>query len=96
MRVPVPREVLPGQREPFAYRLRPQTGARPRGLPRRDRPVDNGATNSFTGTSKATVTRDIDAGTPPGTYRVVHVGDARSLLGRGTPFTGTSRSFTVR
>ncbi|MFI1470214.1 neutral/alkaline ceramidase [Streptomyces wuyuanensis] len=53
-------------------------------------------TNSITGTSKATVTWDIDAGTPPGTYRVVHFGDARNLLGRVTPFTGTSRSFTVR
>ncbi|MEV6650834.1 neutral/alkaline ceramidase [Streptomyces sp. NPDC051219] len=51
--------------------------------------------NGLTGTSKATITWDIGADTPPGTYRIVHFGDARSLLGTITPFTGTSRTFTV-
>jgi neutral ceramidase len=34
-------------------------------------------------------------GTPAGTYRIVHHGDAKNLLGTITPFTGTSRTFTV-
>ncbi|MDQ1656515.1 MAG: neutral ceramidase, partial [Cryptosporangiaceae bacterium] len=33
--------------------------------------------------------------TPPGTYRIVHYGDSKSLLGTITPFTGASRTFTV-
>ncbi|MEU2491148.1 neutral/alkaline non-lysosomal ceramidase C-terminal domain-containing protein [Streptomyces sp. NPDC007883] len=52
-------------------------------------------TSSLTGTSKDTLTC-LGADTPPGTFRVVRFGGARSLLGRVTPFTGTSRSFTVR
>ncbi|GAT68015.1 neutral/alkaline nonlysosomal ceramidase [Planomonospora sphaerica] len=51
--------------------------------------------NAVTGTSKATVTWDVAADTPPGTYRIVHFGDRRNLLGRVTPFTGVSRTFTV-
>ncbi|MFC4058644.1 neutral/alkaline ceramidase [Planomonospora corallina] len=51
--------------------------------------------NPLAGTSKATVTWDIGPDTPAGTYRVVHFGDRRNLLGRITPFTGVSRSFTV-
>lgn len=30
-----------------------------------------------------------------GTYRIVHHGDAKSLTGAITPFTGTSRTFVV-
>lgn len=51
--------------------------------------------NGVTGTSKATVTWKIAPGTPPGTYRIVHHGDAKSLLGRITAFSGASRTFTV-
>ncbi|MEV6283246.1 neutral/alkaline ceramidase [Kribbella sp. NPDC051770] len=42
--------------------------------------------------SKATITWKADA---PGTYRIVHHGDAKALNGTITPFTGTSRTFTV-
>ncbi|MEU3304403.1 neutral/alkaline ceramidase [Streptomyces sp. NPDC006678] len=52
--------------------------------------------NGLTGTSKATITWSIDTGTAPGTYRVVHFGDAKNLFGKITPFTGTSPAFTVR
>ncbi len=51
--------------------------------------------NGLTGTSKATITWDVAADTAPGTYRIVHHGDARSLLGKITPFTGATGSFTV-
>ncbi|MDP9867547.1 MULTISPECIES: neutral/alkaline ceramidase [Streptosporangium] len=51
--------------------------------------------NGLTGTSKATITWDIAPGTPAGTYRIVHSGDSRNILGKVTPFTGASRSFTV-
>jgi neutral ceramidase len=30
-----------------------------------------------------------------GTYRIVHHGDAKGLSGSISPFTGTSRTFTV-
>ncbi|MFJ9624356.1 neutral/alkaline ceramidase [Streptomyces sp. NPDC101181] len=52
--------------------------------------------NGLTGTSKATVTWKTGADTAPGAYRVVHHGDAKNLLGKITPFTGTSGTFTVR
>ena len=42
--------------------------------------------------SKATITWKTDA---PGTYRIVHHGDSKALNGTITPFTGTSRTFTV-
>ncbi|GAB3813334.1 neutral/alkaline ceramidase [Kribbella italica] len=42
--------------------------------------------------SKATITWKAGA---PGTYRIVHHGDAKALTGTITPFTGTSRTFTV-
>ncbi len=46
--------------------------------------------------STATVTWDVPADTPAGTYRVVHHGDAKNgLTGAVTPFSGTSRTFTV-
>ncbi|MEU4390297.1 neutral/alkaline ceramidase [Kribbella sp. NPDC023855] len=42
--------------------------------------------------SKATITWKA---TQPGTYRIIHRGDAKALNGTITPFTGTSRTFTV-
>ncbi|EFE72641.1 neutral/alkaline non-lysosomal ceramidase [Streptomyces filamentosus NRRL 15998] len=51
--------------------------------------------NGLTGTSKATVTWKIAADTAPGTYRIVHHGDAKNLLGKITPFTGATGTFTV-
>ncbi|WP_409484618.1 neutral/alkaline non-lysosomal ceramidase N-terminal domain-containing protein [Arsenicicoccus dermatophilus] len=45
--------------------------------------------------STATVTWQVPADTPAGSYRLVHHGDARSLLGARTSFTGTSRTVTV-
>lgn len=51
--------------------------------------------NGVTGTSKAVITWKVAAGTPAGTYRIVHHGDSKTLLGKISPFTGTSRSFTV-
>ncbi|GAB3650357.1 neutral/alkaline non-lysosomal ceramidase N-terminal domain-containing protein [Streptomyces sparsus] len=45
--------------------------------------------------SKVTLSWDIPAGTAPGEYRIRYSGDARSLLGKITPISGTSRSFTV-
>ncbi|MFD8976985.1 neutral/alkaline ceramidase [Streptomyces sp. NPDC059593] len=53
-------------------------------------------TSTLTGESTATVTWDIAAGTPPGTYRIAHYGDAKhGLTGAITAFTGVSRPFTV-
>ncbi|MFI1190637.1 neutral/alkaline ceramidase [Streptomyces californicus] len=52
--------------------------------------------NGLTGTSKATITWRIAPDTAPGTYRIVHHGDAKSLLGRITPFTGATGTFTVK
>lgn len=46
--------------------------------------------------SKVTITWDVPQGTSPGTYRIVYHGDARSLTGTVTRFTGTSPAFTVR
>lgn len=51
--------------------------------------------NAVLGTSKATLTWRIGPGTPAGTYRFVHHGDAKNFWGRITPFTGTSGTFTV-
>lgn len=51
--------------------------------------------NGLTGTSKAAITWDIAPGTPAGTYRIVHTGDSKSLFGKITPFSGTTRKFTV-
>ncbi|GLY97902.1 hypothetical protein Acsp02_51560 [Actinoplanes sp. NBRC 103695] len=45
--------------------------------------------------STAKITWTVPATAQPGTYRIVHHGDARSLTGRITPFTGTTRTFTV-
>ncbi len=46
--------------------------------------------------STATVEWSIPAGTPAGTYRIVHHGDWKSgWAGKVSPLTGTSRTFTV-
>jgi neutral ceramidase len=45
--------------------------------------------------STAQITWTIPADAAPGTYRIVHRGDAKGLTGRITAFTGTSRTFTV-
>jgi neutral ceramidase len=45
--------------------------------------------------STAQITWTIPAGATPGTYRIVHHGDAKNLFGQISAFTGTSRSFTV-
>jgi neutral ceramidase len=49
----------------------------------------------YLGVSTAQITWNVPAGAAPGTYRIVHHGDAKSLTGRITPFTGTSRTFSV-
>lgn len=49
----------------------------------------------YLGVSTAKITWTVPAGTPAGTYRVVHHGDAKNLFGTVTPFTGASRTFTV-
>ncbi|MEU0374176.1 neutral/alkaline ceramidase [Streptomyces sp. NPDC006283] len=51
--------------------------------------------NGLTGTSRAVVTWKIAPGTPAGTYRIVHHGDAKSLLGRISAFSGATGAFTV-
>ncbi|MDT4991030.1 MAG: neutral ceramidase, partial [Actinoplanes sp.] len=49
----------------------------------------------YLGVSTAQITWTIPAGTPAGSYRIVHRGDAKSILGTVTGFTGVSRTFTV-
>jgi neutral ceramidase len=49
----------------------------------------------YLGVSTAQITWTVPAGAAPGTYRIVHHGDAKSLTGTIRPFTGTSRTFTV-
>lgn len=49
----------------------------------------------FGAESEAQISWAIPPGTQAGTYRIVHQGDAKNLLGAITPFTGTSRSFEV-
>lgn len=50
---------------------------------------------AYAAVSTATVGWDIPQNAEPGSYRILHRGDARSLTGRITGFTGTSRTFTV-
>ncbi|MFH8371626.1 neutral/alkaline non-lysosomal ceramidase N-terminal domain-containing protein [Streptomyces sp. NPDC018031] len=45
--------------------------------------------------SRVTVSWDVPPGVPAGHYRVRYHGDAKGLTGGVTPFTGTSRTFTV-
>jgi neutral ceramidase len=45
--------------------------------------------------STAQISWTIPAGAAPGTYRIVHHGDAKNLLGQISAFTGVSRTFTV-
>ena len=49
----------------------------------------------YLGVSTAQITWTVPADTAPGTYRIVHHGEAKSLTGNITSFTGTSRTFTV-
>ncbi|RZI84549.1 MAG: alkaline ceramidase [Rubrivivax sp.] len=49
----------------------------------------------FGAESGADIAWTIPADTPVGTYRILHHGDAKSLLGDIKPFTGTSRTFQV-
>ncbi|AGL18127.1 neutral/alkaline ceramidase [Actinoplanes sp. N902-109] len=49
----------------------------------------------YLGVSTAQITWTIPADAVPGTYRIVHHGDAKALTGTITPFTGTTRSFAV-
>ncbi len=49
----------------------------------------------YLGVSTAQVTWSIPRTAEPGTYRIIHHGDAKSLTGSITPFTGTSRAFQV-
>ncbi|MGX1315284.1 neutral ceramidase [Streptomyces calvus] len=46
--------------------------------------------------SRITVTWDIPQGTAPGAHRIVYHGDAKSLTGNVTPFTGRTPAFLVR
>ncbi|WP_217198234.1 neutral/alkaline ceramidase [Streptomyces buecherae] len=50
---------------------------------------------AYLAVSTATLTWDIPREVEPGTYRLVHHGDARALTGGISPFTGASRPFTV-
>ena len=49
----------------------------------------------YLGVSTAQITWAMPADAVAGTYRIVHHGDAKSLFGAVTPFTGTSRTFAV-
>lgn len=46
-------------------------------------------------TSQATITWDIEEDTPPGTYRIQHFGDYKSVFGGTASFSGTSSTFDV-
>lgn len=50
---------------------------------------------TFGAESAAEISWAIPTDTPPGSYRIVHHGDAKSLAGTITPFSGTSRVFQV-
>jgi len=52
-------------------------------------------TSTVLGTSTVNISWTIEDGTPSGSYRLTYYGDAKSLLGKITPFTGTSSTFTV-
>ncbi|KAF2234333.1 neutral ceramidase precursor [Viridothelium virens] len=53
-------------------------------------------TNEILGTSQVTISWEIPSeGVAPGTYRLRYYGDAKSVGGTITPFTGVSAAFTV-
>ncbi|MFI7599830.1 neutral/alkaline ceramidase [Actinoplanes sp. NPDC049681] len=49
----------------------------------------------YLGVSTAQISWSVPADAVPGTYRIVHHGDAKSLTGSIKPFTGTTRTFTI-
>jgi neutral ceramidase len=51
---------------------------------------------AYLAVSNAEVTWQIPVDAAAGTYRILHHGDARNVLGRVSAFTGTSRTFTVQ
>ncbi|MBI5925486.1 MAG: neutral/alkaline ceramidase [Aquabacterium sp.] len=53
-------------------------------------------TRTFGAESAADISWTIPAGTPAGSYRIVHYGDAKNLIGTITSFTGTSSVFQVQ
>ncbi|TAK97296.1 MAG: alkaline ceramidase, partial [Aquabacterium sp.] len=53
-------------------------------------------TRTFGAESAADLSWTIPQGTPAGSYRIVHYGDAKNLIGTITPFTGTSSVFQVQ
>ncbi|XP_067670891.1 neutral ceramidase B-like [Haliotis asinina] len=53
-------------------------------------------TNYILGESAAEISWDIPANQEPGTYRIKHFGDHKSILGTITAFSGTSSSFQVK
>jgi len=50
---------------------------------------------TFASESEVSITWTIPPGTAPGTYRIVHFGDARSLFGKVRAYSGRSRTFDV-
>ncbi|KAG1731837.1 Neutral/alkaline nonlysosomal ceramidase [Suillus paluster] len=52
-------------------------------------------TSTVLGTSTVDVRWTIEDGTPAGTYKITYYGDAKSILGRISAFTGDSSTFTV-
>jgi neutral ceramidase len=50
---------------------------------------------AYLAVSHAEISWQVPVDAPAGTYRIVHHGDAKNLLGRVSAFTGTSRPFTV-
>lgn len=49
----------------------------------------------YLGVSTAQISWTVPAGAVPGTYRIVHHGDAKSITGTIKPFTGTTRTFSI-
>ncbi len=51
---------------------------------------------AYLAVSHAEISWQVPVDALAGTYRIVHHGDAKNLLGRVSAFTGTSRTFTVQ
>ncbi|MEV8503983.1 neutral/alkaline ceramidase [Actinoplanes sp. NPDC051475] len=49
----------------------------------------------YLGVSTAQISWTVPADAVPGTYRIVHHGDAKSITGTIKPFTGTTRTFSI-